>query len=233
MPESVTFAVDAAGQACFVAVSGHIKKELNIEKNGAIINDWPGNFPENLKPNFYTGTVQLVGEEHQLVWSDIEEGRALINNKISLCSALRSTKAEAVNNEQGKGYGACVTFVVDAFGCSQYVGLPPKLYSLLSIDDAGASIDEWPGDFPTGLKSGFYQAYLQVSGSVDDPRLHWSEIDVVMVLTKSTTITKIPEHEEKEKVRRPRKGALERSAGAPMGVRIRRKGEVVGENKNK
>lgn len=230
MPESVTLAVDAAGTACFVAVSGHIKKELDIEKNGAVINDWPGNFPTNLKPNFYTGNVQIVGDDHQLIWSGVEEGRALINNKISACASLRSTKAVPVNTEHGKVFEAQVTFVVDAFGCSQYVGLPPKHRNMLSIDDAGASIDEWPGDFPTGLKSGFYQAKLQVGGTIDDPTLHWHDIEVVMVITKSTTITKIPEHEEKEKVRRPRKGALERSAGGPMGVRIRRKGDIVAED---
>ncbi len=117
-----------------------------------------------------------------------------------------------------------ITFAVDANRCSHYVGLTDAMKMQLSVEDAGAAIDEWPGDLPTDLVPGFYSATLDVSGSVDNPELKWTKVLKMQVYPPWVKITEIPEH--KEKVKRVRKKKEDATEPA-LGVRIRRKGEVM------
>lgn len=121
-----------------------------------------------------------------------------------------------------------ITFAVDANGLAYYVGVSDKMKHLLSIEEQGANIDDWPGDFPADLQAGFYSANLDVTGSIESPELHWTLVQKLTALPPNATVTRLPEVVEKEKKTRKKpqiKAAIEEGS-APQ-VRIRRKGEVL------
>ncbi len=116
-----------------------------------------------------------------------------------------------------------ITFAVDANGFSHYVGVSDTLKFRLSINDEGANIDDWPGDFPGELEPGFYAATLEVSGDRENPTIHWSAIKKLTVLAANTKISHLPEVREKERVPRQRR---ENKLLEPQ-IRVRRQGEVL------
>ena len=115
-----------------------------------------------------------------------------------------------------------ITFAVDATGCAHYVGLSSSMKRQLSIEEAGALIDEWPGDFPGNLKPGFYTATLDVSGSLDNPILKWTEIQKMTTYPPWAKVTKLPEHKEKKASKRKEPANKEQ----PMAIRVRKDGRV-------
>lgn len=73
MREQVTFAVDANGGAHYVGLSSKMREGLGVDELGSSINDWPGDFPSELTPGFYTAVLQVLGppESPDLQWQDI------------------------------------------------------------------------------------------------------------------------------------------------------------------
>ncbi len=116
-----------------------------------------------------------------------------------------------------------ITFAVDANGFSHYVGISDTLRYRLSIEDEGANIEDWPGDFPGNFEPGFYSATLEVSGDRNNPNLHWTAVQKLTVLSANTKISRLPEVREKERVPRQRHEAKPME---PL-IRVRRQGEVL------
>ena len=116
-----------------------------------------------------------------------------------------------------------ITFAVDSNGSAHYVGVSDLMRTQLSIEEAGAAIDEWPGDFPGSLKPGFYSAVLVVSGTLDHPVLNWTDIQVMPVYPPWAKVTKVPEF--KEKPRRVKKATP--AEPQTLAVRVRRNGQEL------
>lgn len=114
-----------------------------------------------------------------------------------------------------------VTFAVDATGLSHYVEVSPAMRTQLSLDEAGAVIDEWPGDFPGDFKPGIYSAVLEVTGSLENPDLKWTKITKLTALPPWARVQSVPEFKEKE--RKPKK----KKEAPKLEVRVRRDGQVL------
>ncbi len=115
-----------------------------------------------------------------------------------------------------------ITFAVDVMGFAHYVSISLAMKRQLSIEEAGAVIDEWPGDFPGNLKPGFYSATLDVSGTLDNPVLKWTKVQKMTAFPPSVKVTELPERKEKES--HNKKEVTEKPH---LAVRIRRNGQIL------
>lgn len=113
-----------------------------------------------------------------------------------------------------------ISFAIDASGSAHYVVLSDAISAFLSVKEAGALIDDWPGDFPKNQESGFYSAHLNVSGTLEHPKLHWSKIEKMVVYPSWAKVTEVASPLEKRKRSRTAPLLGERS----LAVRIRKKG---------
>ena len=118
-----------------------------------------------------------------------------------------------------------LTFAVDANGLAYYIEITDRLKHQLSVEEQGACIDDWPGDFPQNLAPGFYSATLDVAGSMDSPDLSWSQVQKLNAYPPWAKVTRLPEAEVKERKPRHKSAAIDMD-GEPQ-VRVRRKGEVI------
>ncbi len=91
-----------------------------------------------------------------------------------------------------------ITFAVDATGFSHYVEVSPGMRRQLSLDEAGAVIDEWPGDFPGNFKPGIYSAMLEVTGDIENPDLKWTKIQKMTAYPPWAKVQSVPEFKEKK-----------------------------------
>jgi hypothetical protein len=114
-----------------------------------------------------------------------------------------------------------VTFAVDVNGLAHYVDASRQMRRRLSLEDMGACIDEWPGDFPADLDPGFYTATLTVSGDSDNPQLSWSRLQKLLAYPPTTKLTVLPEHKERKRIPRKKKDAAE------LSIRVKRDGKVL------